>query len=78
MFTIHQEVWSEVRPYLVDALTHFAVFCLTSALIFLMVVFSWLMLTICNHLFHEVPLALYMLIYESDIFILIHFTRKLM
>ena len=71
--SIHQEVWSKVRPYSVGALIHFAIYCITLLLILSVLGSSWLMLVLCNYLFHEVPFAFYVILYISDISILIHF-----
>lgn len=74
--SIRQEVWSKVRPYLVDAFVHFSFFCLTLAFIFSMSCFSFLVLCFYKSLFHEVPIIIETIVYFSDISIFIHFAAQ--
>ena len=78
VYKLCHEVWFEVRPYLVETLVHFVIFCLTLVLIFSILAVSYLALAVCEHFFNDVPIILEIIVYISDALILLHFTRSLL
>lgn len=72
------EVWSEVRPYLVEVSVHFVIFCLTLVLILSILIISWSALAVCEYFFYQVPIIIVIIVYVSDAIILVHFIRRLL
>lgn len=72
---IRQEVWSHIRLYLVEDLVHFIFFCLTLILILLITCLSFLASSLCESLFHEVPIIIEIILYLSDICIFLKFIK---
>lgn len=76
MFPVHQvirEAWKIVKPYLIELIAHFSIFCLTMLALVLMLAISHEVIYFCEEAFHEDPLVLKGLVYTSDILIAAHF-----
>lgn len=65
---IRQEIWSNIRPYLVEYLVHFIILCLAMISIFLA-------LSLCEKLFHEPPIIIKIILNLSEIGILLQFIK---
>jgi len=70
--SILQEVWRTVRPYLVQIVSHFLVFCLTMVALVLMLAISQWVIAFCSS-FNIDPTTIQLLVYASDLVIIIHF-----
>jgi hypothetical protein len=74
---IRQEVWSEVRPHLVNALVHFSIHFIFLLLLFIMWGFSFLMLFLCESLVHEVPILIKITLYFFEVLLSLRFAGQL-
>jgi len=77
MSLIHQEIWSEVEPYMVSLIAHFVIFCLTMIVVILILIISRWVITFCEETLKEDPFAARVLVYASDLFIIGHFVLYL-
>lgn len=67
---IWHDVWRDVRPFLVEAIAHIAIFCLAFMQILSILILSVLILAISERIFHEVPFIIKIFIYISDVIML--------
>ena len=65
-YEVMSEVVYDIRPYLIDLVTHFIIFYLTIVALFLTQVVFLLILILCNAIFKETPYFITMLFYISD------------
>lgn len=73
MYTIHQEIWLEVEPYMVSLIAHFVIFCLTMVALVLMIAISWWVVSFCETTLKVDPIAVKILVGVSDLLIVGHF-----
>ena len=73
MSNIHQEVKSEVEPYMVSLIAHFIVFCLTMVTLVLMLAISWWVVAFCEGTLNVDSLVIRVLVGASDLLIIGHF-----
>jgi len=53
MLSIRQEVWLEVRPFLVNLIAHLAMFCLAVAALAFALIVTYGMMLFCDRFFGE-------------------------
>ena len=73
---VHQVIqgaWEIVKPYLIELIAHFAIFCFTMLALVLMLAISHEVIYFCEEAFHEDPLIIKGLVYISDLLIAAHF-----
>ncbi len=69
MSKIHHDIYNKVRPYTINLGKHFI-------LLFLTIVTIWLTDELIDFLFQNTPTSVKILVFISDIVIIIHFARE--
>ena len=73
MSSIHQEIWSIVKPYMVSLIADSINSCLALMALFLMLVVSWWVISFCEKTLKVDPYAVKVFAALSDILIIVHF-----
>ncbi len=77
IYKVCDEVWCKVRPYLVEVLVHFVIFCLTMLVVVLILAISWWIVPFCENTLEEDPFVIRVLVGASDLLIIVHFALYL-
>ena len=68
MIKIHREIWKKVRHPIIEMSRHIIVFCLN-------IIGLWIMIQLTDILFPDIPIAVKMLAYLSEIGMVVHFAK---
>lgn len=68
MTKIHQDIWNKTRPSAIDLFKHVAIFCFT-------IISLWFMIQLTDILFPNMPLAVKIIAYFSELTLTVHFVK---
>ncbi len=67
--SIHRDIWVKTCPYTIDLFKH-------TIHLFLTILIIWLTIKLTEFLFPNLPFAIIILIYLSEVALIIHFARE--